>query len=414
MFDPMLEISPPVKKIRKSRDAIARTDRGHILVESPSSMTPKLGQRAIRVGGALKCSDRTRVMNESACWARWRCEELAVVALLVAATACSAGSSSTARSPSTRAGTTEVTGASTPVTPTSIVATTTVHDVVALPDATRFPAILTAGDGVGVRSVQPGATHLLIKDPHVHLAYRLRDGSIVTQTGDAAASATSFLALARWYPGGKVVAFRQYADAELVGVGFAQGHDVLLLVPTSKSETEPLTLYDVATGAVRTLGFGAGPDSSTSRASIGAKVVVQSESLDLGEGIGYTNLDGTPATGWPDLAKGLPYPSYDLTSAVVSPDGSRIAYLDGPPANASGPDPSVPWQLVVVSRTGIELVRVSLVPGEGVGTYLDFDGRWALISRQSGAAMIIDTTNAHHRLEQIPGADGVATLDRPH
>ena len=296
--------------------------------------------------------------------------------------------------------------------PAPVTATTNRAPQLALPAASDFPDLLVA-DATGLWSVSVKEKRLLASIANVQSAFRLRDGTVVFETQEPFGSVPAPREIWRWKSGAAPTKLDEMSPAALLGVGVANGHDAILLLRDSLPE-EQVTVYDAVTKQSKKLGFGSGGDSSTYRASIGAGVLVESLTADLSDGVRYTNLDGTDAQSWPELTKNLPYPSYERTSIVVSPDGSRLAYLDGPPAmsDGSGPDPTVAWELVVVDRSGVEKSRASLANYMQYDQHLslDFDGRWAVVSYSNGSPIVVDTLSESPEAREIVGLQGFASL----
>ena len=278
--------------------------------------------------------------------------------------------------------------------------------------AADFPDLLVA-DAKGLWSVSVKERRLLASIANVQSAFRLRDGTVVFETQEPFSSVPAPREIWRWKSGAAPTKLDGMSPAALLGVGVANGHDAILLLRDSLPD-EQVTVYDAITKQSKKLGFGSGGDSSTYRASIGAGVLVESLTADLGDGVRYTNLDGSDAQSWPELTKNLPYPSCERTSIVVSPDGSRLAYLDGPPAmsDGSGPDPTVAWELVVVDRSGAELLRAPLKNYMQYDQHLalDFDSRWAVVSYSNGPPIVVDTLSKAPEAQEVVGVQGFASL----
>jgi hypothetical protein len=293
-----------------------------------------------------------------------------------------------------------------------------------LPDATSAPALLVATDQGCVRRVLGAADVIAAATDHARRCFALSDSSMVAERGEPGSTV-----LTRFVTGTAPVDL-PLTNPYMLGAGDIAGRAVLFVVLPAPPGTEnqaPITVYDVASGSRRDFGFGTGADSGTSRVSTDGRFIVASENADMGVSLSYYNVDGTDAVGLPDLSSQMKaYPSDDVVQLVFSPDGKRLAYLDGPAyvplPTDFGPDPNDHWALVVVDvETGHELQRTVLSTGQDEYTWLDYDGRWAVASRTTcargwtdcvtRAAVVVDTQAPHPTPAQIPGAPGTTTLD---
>lgn len=167
------------------------------------------------------------------------------------------------------------------------------------------------------------------------------------------------------------------------------------------------------------------------RASYGGGVIATSSSADLTEVFQFLRPDGTEIEDPPSPTDKLPYsqPPY-MTDAVLSDDGSVLAYLEGPDWDHEAEDVVGDWVLVVQDRAnGRETHRVKVAEGDVCITWLDFDGRWAVMSRETrgrdengydycGApgskarsVAVLDTRADELELVELTDVVGVATID---
>jgi hypothetical protein len=161
------------------------------------------------------------------------------------------------------------------------------------------------------------------------------------------------------------------------------------------------------------------PEFFVMRVSFGGDVVVLSASSDLTEAFEFYALDGRELTERPDPTKDLPYNEPPLLiQAVLSPDGTSLAYLEGPDVSgiAGGGDVRVgDWALVVQDqRSGRETLRLDLArPADERGfARLDFDGRWAALSQSGNRPVrVVDTKDARPREIKLRDVRGVASFE---
>ncbi len=308
-----------------------------------------------------------------------------------------------------------------PATTTSARPTTTTPATTPLLIAANPPTVMVATSR-GCEQLRSGLPSVLERElPGATRCFALSDGSLLVdhRNPDPAADASLRLTVFR----GAQAADLPILNQDPLGIGTVGGHPVVFLVATNVGpvDSHPILMYDTVTRSRRTFGVGAALDSGTSRVSTGPDVIVTSGNADMGVApVGYFTLAGLAATQGPDLTSRLPYPSADVVDVVISPDGARLAYLDGPNYRNGNPDPNDPWALVVVdAHTGHELQRTPLTAGADEYDWLEFDGRWAVASRhRSGAAgevaedaVVVDTSVRQPVAQRLAGASGIVTLN---
>jgi hypothetical protein len=180
----------------------------------------------------------------------------------------------------------------------------------------------------------------------------------------------------------------------------------------SQGDGEPkgsVRLFDIGTGSSVTITASAAPEYSVYAASVADGIVVTSAISDLTENISTWALDGS---GQVDRYTPVRTENYGLPPfygpAVPSPDGTRLAWLEGPDVVGADPAPQGDWQLVVADAfSGEEQVRLVLAPAEDDFSRFDWDGDWAVLSRGHGKrAVAIHTSDEEPKLQDICTADG--------
>lgn len=171
-----------------------------------------------------------------------------------------------------------------------------------------------------------------------------------------------------------------------------------------------LYIQDLHEGRRRRVTESSGPVYLMTRASYGGGMIATSSSADLTEVFQFLRPDGTEIKDPPSPTAELPYnqPPY-MTDAVLSADGSSLAYLEGPDWDQQTEEVVGDWVLVVRDRTrGREAHRVKVADGDACITWLDFDGRWAVLSRETRGR-----DERGHEYCGAPGSDtrSVAVLD---
>ncbi len=160
-------------------------------------------------------------------------------------------------------------------------------------------------------------------------------------------------------------------------------------------------------------------------------MIVTSATADLTESFEFFRPDGTGVKGRANPTDDLEYnqPPY-MSDAVLSPDGDWLAYLEGPDTSFESPQKPVgSWVAVVLSQeTGRERLRVKVANRDRCISWLDFDGRWLVMSRTEKArsehgpfcgvpgtkplpAIVLDTQSKPLELVELQEVIGVATIE---
>lgn len=175
-----------------------------------------------------------------------------------------------------------------------------------------------------------------------------------------------------------------------------------------------LNLLDIGTGASRTITASEGPEYFVYRAAAAEGIIVTSAHSDLTENISTWALDGSGQLERysPVLPEryGLP-PFYG--PAVPSPDGTQLAWLEGPDAvgGGGGDQRAGDWELVVADAfTGEVSLRLFLASIEDQFIGFDWDGEWAVLSRGQGLPVLgVYTAKPSTSPFDVCGADGLLT-----
>ena len=254
-----------------------------------------------------------------------------------------------------------------------------------------------------VESVSADGTTQLTTDGGYTLAYVVGSNEILGRSSSVVVQPTN---------GGPPHTF---PDVTLIGAGVYQGRDVAITLdvhPDVLHDDERfIRLMDVETGAITVAGteLSIAPGSTLDHVSIAGDLFVMSGfSPEGGPFVLYQHSDGSFDNSLPNVVAG------NLTigkvrNAVISPDGTRIAYL-------------VSGDLAVNDvATGSVMERVPIATKAYIPTALDFDGRYAVVSRtaktsvfvrQQPDAMVVDTTAAQPTAVDLPGTTGITTVDR--
>jgi hypothetical protein len=177
-------------------------------------------------------------------------------------------------------------------------------------------------------------------------------------------------------------------------------------------------VMDLESGRTRRLTDACRAEFFVSRVSVGGDTVVTTASSDLTEAFNYVTTDGRELADLPNPTDELPYNEPPrLLEAVLSPDGTELAYLEGPDSSGIAGDLKLigGWVLVVLDQeTGEERLRLKLAPpADELGfVHLDFDGRWAVVSQAlSRPIRVIDTQSDQPREIKLRNVKGTASFE---
>ncbi len=240
------------------------------------------------------------------------------------------------------------------------------------------------------------------------------------------------------------VSFRRGAQAETLDVGRAPYVSLMDVATIDSTRSLLFTTYyapaetsgylyvqGIDNGRRRRVTVAHAPEYGLTRASYGGGVIATSASADLTEMFQFFRPDGTEVKDPPSPTDKLPYgqPPY-MTDAVLSPDGKALAYLEGPDWDQQTEKEVGDWVLVVRDQTnGREIHRVKVADGRMCVPWLDFDGRWAVLSRatlgrdehgyeycdapgsRARSVAVLDTHADELELVELMDIVGVATID---
>jgi hypothetical protein len=277
---------------------------------------------------------------------------------------------------------------------------------------TGLPDLIVAADEKVVR-VSGGVSRSVPLDG-VNLAYAAGDGVVVAQLDTI--------------DGPKVVKLDAKAvtdlakDAVLFDVASINGEPTVFYgtLAGENPDDDPgqlLTLALDATAAT-TLGVAFGPEFGVLRTSTAQGLVAVTAISDQTEEFSFMHLDGTAVDGVANPTTNAPYAAPPLfVEAVLSPDGTEYAYLEGPDSYG-GEDPEDlhgDWQLVVLGVDGTERFRTTIADQERDIWRIDFDGRFVLASiadlgaDEPDQVAVLDT-KGDHGLVTLCGLSGTANF----
>lgn len=181
--------------------------------------------------------------------------------------------------------------------------------------------------------------------------------------------------------------------------------------------TGRVLFHDLLTGEVVPLADAAGPEYFVSHASAADEVVALTATADLTELVEFRDWSGAPVDR-PSPTDDLEYnqPPF-ITSAVLSPDGSEIATVEGPDVagfSEDGDELVGGWDVVIDDRDG-EQLRLTIADQSLAWVTIDFDGRWLLVSGGTTdgpvTPLLIDTEATDLASYLLDGVVGDAQLE---
>ena len=160
---------------------------------------------------------------------------------------------------------------------------------------------------------------------------------------------------------------------------------VITLEPYGGEELQRATirLYDLLAGEERQLVDLATGEGAITRVSFGGGMFVTT-TLSEGESwFTFYDTDGSEIevanNPKPFDASGAPF----VDQGVLSPDGTRLAYLETSDMGFSYDGSETTWLVVYDMEQGVETRRIELPSGEHRYTRLDYDGEGAVLSRDA-------------------------------
>ncbi len=171
------------------------------------------------------------------------------------------------------------------------------------------------------------------------------------------------------------------------------------------------------------LGWFTGAEYGVDAASRGGDRIAISAGADLGEVFSFYDLDGNeidePNNPVPVGHRYNEPPWYQ--HVALAPDGRTLAFVEGPDWDRDAQATIGDHSLVVVDlETGDEMARISLFERGAVEVgYLDFDGTWAVVSRQGSQSVNDDIFTlptalavnvADGTVDELPDTSGIVTL----
>lgn len=181
--------------------------------------------------------------------------------------------------------------------------------------------------------------------------------------------------------------------------------------------TGQVILHMLDTGETTTLAPASGPEFFVSHVSAAAELLALSSTADLTEAVEFRDFAGQ-AIDRPSPTDDLDYnqPPF-ISSAVLSPNGSEIATVEGPDVDGSTTDGETlvgNWQVVIDDSDG-EQLRITVADQSIVTVTMDFDGRWLVVSGEDAdgpvAPLLIDTEATDLAMYLVDAVVGEANLE---
>ncbi|HEY1738467.1 MAG TPA: hypothetical protein VGI86_07145 [Acidimicrobiia bacterium] len=200
-------------------------------------------------------------------------------------------------------------------------------------------------------------------------------------------------------------------NKRLLGVGVDGGDDVAFVETATHQVDRPLEIVHLRDGSITATQIIVPAKKDISRVSMfgNVLVVVHTDSRGL-TAVDFRHVDGTTATGFANPAGAVA--PYDITTAVASPDGTRLALIGDAGQRV----------FVIDSRTAQVLFNSTLNITETIlAGDVDYDGRWVAVSRDgtrfvdappSESPTVVDTSPNGHGDSDVDSATGLVTLDQ--
>ncbi len=181
--------------------------------------------------------------------------------------------------------------------------------------------------------------------------------------------------------------------------------------------TGRLVVQDLSTGDATVLADAAGPELFLSHASAAAGLLALTYVADLTEVVEFRDWSGALVER-ESPTDGLAYNQAPfVTGAVLSPDGSEVATVEGPDVDGTSGDGDTQvgdWQVVIDDADG-EQLRFTVADQSIAYVTIDFDGRWLLVSGGTVdgpvAPLLIDTEATDLAAYLVAGVVGEAQLE---
>jgi hypothetical protein len=278
-----------------------------------------------------------------------------------------------------------------------------------------LPPLVVAGDGQ-VRRIGPDGSATVPLE-RVNLAYAAGPGLLVAEVNEFTEGERADVVILE----GDGITELDSTDGEvLYEVSDVDGvpHLFFATLPGPNIDEQPGELFHrpVAGGDPTRIDVAFAPEYGVARASQAQGLVVASAFADLTETFTFTDLAGSPRDDVFDATEGAPYNAPPLwAQAVVDPDGTRYAYLEGPDVDGvNDPETLVgEWELVIVTTAGgSQQLRLTIAGQDDRVRWFDFDGRFAVASLDDGRVLAVDTDAAAPESVVLCDVTGVATIDR--
>lgn len=270
------------------------------------------------------------------------------------------------------------------------------------PEPSALPPVLSAGPD-GVQVLADGEVTTFV-DEAVDVAHDVGDGRVATDVGARIRVVSpDGRQLDVRVPGGE-----RADEVDLLDAFVSAGRPLVVVAtvafPDDEEPSGDLLLINLESGLSTRLGDSLAPEYGVGWADHGGGLVAVTAFADLTESVSFVSESGDPVLDARSPTDDLPYNAPPLViAAALSPDGERLAWLEGPDFDgASDRTVGEGWDLVVAERETLdEVARIGVAGPDQTLVGLDFDGRWAVVTVEDGPGLAVD----------VEGAGDVVTLD---
>jgi peptidoglycan hydrolase-like protein with peptidoglycan-binding domain len=294
-----------------------------------------------------------------------------------------------------------------------------------VPDGAKL--IVPAENGVAVATAD--TTELLdISLPTTpRVVARGPDGTVWAEISTGASTAVDTADIYR-VPAGGDASLSAQGEFELSSVGWADGRTAAVLLDHGRTpddmEEYGAVLVEHAEGSRVDVKIAGGPEYYVVSATLGAGVLVEGASADLGETFLYYDTGENAVEGWfspitPEEYAQPPLHTWPV-AALANPDSDDVtlSWVEAPDIDVETNETVGGWSLVLAdATTGAESLRLDFDPGpdedaQQTLVHADFDGRFWVGSFAPGPVIVVDTAAADPvAVDAGCPAGAVATLD---
>ena len=188
----------------------------------------------------------------------------------------------------------------------------------------------------------------------------------------------------------------------------SQGPAILYgAISAETGRTSTIVLLDIGSDTRTTIADVATDSFSAFRGAAANGLVITAARIEGGQSIATWAIDGSGSIDRFSPTAGAGTGASFTGPAVLSPDGKKLAWIEGPDPSKRGSNRKGDWTLVIGDADdGSESLRLKFAPPSDAFAWFDWDGSWAIISRGYGKpAEVIHTTESDATPQRLCNAD---------